>query len=111
MTPQRAAKQVQREMRTILVDAIAPSVAAMESGGLWCIVSGGLEFVPADGGTCETCWEDPLEHAQFVRYVRARPERVHPSHESAAEFVRSWFSASQTPNQEPQQTGEADGFS
>jgi len=93
MTPHRAAKHVQRTLRTIPVDAIAPHVAAMEAGGLWCIVAGGLEFVPADGGTCESCWDDPLEHAQFVRYVRARPERVHPSLESARAFVRSRLAA------------------
>jgi hypothetical protein len=89
MTPQRGAKHVQRALRTIPLDAIAPHVAAMESSGLWCIVASGLEFVPADGGTCETSWDDPLEYAQFVRYVRARPERVHSSLELARAFVRS----------------------
>jgi hypothetical protein len=89
MTPQRAAKHVQRALRAIPVDAVAPRVAAEERDGLWCLVADGLEFVPADGGTCETCWDDPLEYAQFARYVQARPERVHPSRASALAFVRS----------------------
>ncbi len=89
MTPQREAKHVQRALRVIPSDSIASHVAAMESDGLWCIVAGGMVFIPADGGTCETCWDDPLEYAQFVRYVRARPERVHPSPESARAFVQS----------------------
>ncbi len=89
MTPQRAAKHVQRALRAIPVDAIAPRVTAEESCGLWCILPDGLEFIPADGGTCETCWDDPLECGQFVRYVSAQPERVHPSRVSALAFVRA----------------------
>ena len=89
MTPERAAKHVQRALRSIPVDAVAPHVTAMETDGLWCVVDGWLEFVQAHGGMCETCWDDPLEYAQFERYVRARPERVHPSRESALAFVRS----------------------
>lgn len=73
------------------MDAIAPHVAAMEADGLWCIVPEGLEVIPASGGTRETCWDDPLGRAQFVRYVSARPERGHPSRESALGFVRSRF--------------------
>jgi len=61
--------------------------------GLWCLVAGSLEFVLADGGTCETDWDDPLEFAQFARFVAARPERVHPSMESARAFVCSQLGA------------------
>ena len=108
MTPQRAAKHVQRALQSIPVDAIAPHVAAMEADGLWCIVPDGLEFIPANGGDCETCWDDPLECAQFVRYVSAQPERVHPTRESALAFVPSRLGvAAQTPNQALQHTGGA----
>jgi hypothetical protein len=48
-----------------------------------------LTFVPANGSISETDWDDFLEYAQFVRYVKARPDRVHSSLESALAFVQS----------------------
>lgn len=89
MTPRRSAKHVSRALRAIPVDAIAARVMAEETGGLWCIVAGRLDFVSADGGIGETNWDDPLEHAQFVRFVQADQERVHLSWEVALAFVRS----------------------
>ena len=88
-TPQREWKHIQRQLRGIPVDEVGPRVTAWERDGLWCLIAGELTFVPADGGTSESSWSDPLEYAQFVRYVGARPERVHPTHESAVAFVRS----------------------
>jgi hypothetical protein len=88
-TPQREWKHIERRLRGIPVDAIAPAVAAWETNGLWCLVAGELGFVPADGGGCEVCVDDALAYAQLVRYVRAHAERVHPSLESARAFVRS----------------------
>jgi hypothetical protein len=89
MTPELQGKRVQRAIRTIPVEQIAPVVRSWERDGMWCLVADELTFVPADGGTSVTCWDDPVEHAQFVRYVQAHPERVHPTHESALAFVRS----------------------
>lgn len=91
MTPQQEHKRVQRALRVLPVEAIAPSVAAYESEGtgLWCLVANELSFVPADGGTTVTNWDDTLEYAQFRRWVEARPERVHGTHEAAVAFVRA----------------------
>ena len=91
----RAHKRISRAIRTIPVDAIAPAVTADEQDGLWCIVADRLVFVPADGGTPFTVWDDPLEHAQFVRYVQAHPERVHATQEAALQFVRSRLGVAQ----------------
>jgi hypothetical protein len=88
-SPQRQSKHIQRQLRTIPVDAIASHVTAWERDGLWCLVGGELMFVPVDGGVGESHWDDPLEYAQFRRYVAAQPERVHDSWESAQAFVRS----------------------
>jgi hypothetical protein len=90
-TPEREWKNVQRRLRSIPVEDIAGRAAAEERDGLWCLVADELRFVPADGGTCETCWDDPLEYAQFVRWVKARPERVHSTKEAALAFVQSHF--------------------
>jgi hypothetical protein len=88
-TPQREWKHIQRKLRGIPVDQIGPYVTAWERDGLWCLVAGYLTFVSADGSGGETTFEDPLVDAQFVRYVQARPERVHATYESAQAFVRS----------------------
>ena len=91
MTPQREAKRVQRRLRAIPVEAVAPHIAAEEAdrGGLWCLVSGGIVFVPADGSECTTGWDDALVYAQFHRWLLAHPERVHDTHAAAVGFVRS----------------------
>lgn len=88
-TPQREAKHIHRQLRTIPVDAIAPAVLAEERDGMWCIVGSELTFVFAKAFTSETTWDDALMLAQFVRYVRSQPERVHSTLESARAFVRS----------------------
>lgn len=88
-TPDQDWKRVERKLRGIPVDRVGPSVTAWERDGLWCSVGGILTFVSADGADGETCLDDPLEYAQFVRYARARPERVHLTYESALAFVRS----------------------
>jgi hypothetical protein len=85
----RAAKHIQRAIRAIPVEQIAPVMAAGERDGMWCLVDGDLSFVPADGGQCITQWDDPVQHALYVRYVLAHPERVHDTHEAAVAFVRS----------------------
>jgi hypothetical protein len=90
MTPQREQKHLKRALRTIPVDAIAPEIASSETGDrLWCLVDNELSFIPASGNRTETCWGDMLAHAQFFRWVKARPERIHPTHEDAVAFVRS----------------------
>jgi hypothetical protein len=91
MSLKRQGKRVQRALRAIPVEAIAPAVAAQEANGagLWCLVADDLVFIPADGGQCVSVWDDPMEHAQFARWVMARPERVHETRESAVAFVRS----------------------
>jgi hypothetical protein len=90
-TFQRDQKRLERQLRYIPVDAIATVVLAQEREGMWCVVGGGLSFVPGDGSIWDIGpWEgDPLVYAQFERYVRSRSERVHSSWESALAFVRS----------------------
>jgi len=88
-TPQREWKHIQRKLRGIPVEQIAPDVAAMETNGMWCLVAGSLDFVLIDNSSCEVCIDDPLAYGQLVRYVQSHPERVHPSFESAQAFVRS----------------------
>jgi hypothetical protein len=88
-TPQREWKHIQRQLRRIPVDEVGPRVAAWEQSGLWCLVAGELTFVSPAGEMGETSFDDPLEYAQFVRYLTARPERVHATWESAQAFVRS----------------------
>jgi hypothetical protein len=85
----RDGKQIQRRLRTIPVDEVAPRVVAWEHGRLWCLVAGELTLVSPAGGRGETTWDDPLEYALFVRYVKTRPERIHSTLESAQAFVRS----------------------
>jgi hypothetical protein len=91
MTPEREAKHVQRALRTIPLDAIAPDIAVHESqgDGLWCLVAGEVSFVPTDCGRTITCWDWGLAYAQYVRWLAAHPERIHETHESAVAFVRS----------------------
>jgi hypothetical protein len=89
LTPQQQGKRVQRAIRHIPTEQIAAVVRAMVRDGLWCLVDGELVFVPADGSTYVTNWDDPVEYAQFVRYVLAYPDRVHVNHEEALKFVRS----------------------
>ena len=87
--PQRQGKQVLRANRNIPTEQIAPAVTPTERDGMWCWVAGELVFVTSEGGTAVTDWDDPVEYAQFVRYVQAHPERVHPTPTAALEFVRS----------------------
>ncbi len=90
MTPQREDKHVQRAIRKIPINAVTSAVTAWETGdGLWCLVKGELEFVETSGGRSETTWDNPIELALFVRWVQARPERIHPTHGAALAFVRS----------------------
>jgi hypothetical protein len=91
VTPEREAKRVERLLRTIPVEAIAPDIAASESvrDGLWCLVAGEVSFVPIHGGGTTTSWCDPLAYAQHARWLRAHPERVHDTQESAVAFVRA----------------------
>jgi hypothetical protein len=91
VTPQREAKRVERMLRAIPAEAIAADIAASESvrDGLWCLVAGEVAFVPTHGGGTTTNWCDPLAHAQYARWLRAHPERVHDTHESAVAFVRA----------------------
>jgi hypothetical protein len=86
MTPEREWKRVERALRTIPVEAIAPEIAANEESGegLWCLVGGEVSFIPAHGGHTDTLWDDPLGYAQYERWLRAHTERVHESHEAAS---------------------------
>jgi hypothetical protein len=93
MSLKRQGKRVLRAIRTIPVEQIAPVVHSGERDGLWCLVADELTIVPAGGGQTVTVWDDPTEYAQFVRYVEAHPERVHPTQESALAFVRSRIAA------------------
>jgi hypothetical protein len=93
-TPQREWKRVQRVLRNIPVEQIAPWLAAMEQNGLWCLIADELVFVSTHGGTGgETTWDDPVVYAQVYRYVQEHSDRHHPTHEKALEFVRSRLAA------------------
>jgi hypothetical protein len=91
MSLEREAKRVQRAIRNIPVEAIAPAIAAGEQEGLgvWCLVDRQLLFISPNGGETLVDWDDPVEFAQYVRYLEAHPERVHQTHTSALAFVRS----------------------
>jgi hypothetical protein len=91
MTWEREQKRVERALRTIPVEAIAPDIAASESpgDGLWCLVAGEVSWVPAHGGGTTTSWCAPLAYAQYARWLAARPERVHNTRAAAVAFVRS----------------------
>ena len=94
MTPEQENKQIERKLRTLPVEAIASMVAAEEAGMLAviCLVGDCPDFVRSEGPPRlgETTWDfDPLEHAQIIRWLRAHPERVHPTYESALAFVRA----------------------
>lgn len=90
MAPQREAKHVLRALRTIPIDAIASEIASSETGdGLWCIVDNELTFVLASGVETTTEWDDPLVFAQFHRWLKTHPERIHLTHDAAVTFVRS----------------------
>lgn len=94
MTPEREAKHVERAIRAIALDAIAPAIIAQEEEvrGLWCLIGNQLQFVRESGVHGEWTLDDPLECAQMVRWVRAQKERVHPTLEAALAFVRSKLS-------------------
>ena len=93
MNYRREAKHVERSIRKIPVDSIAPQLAADEgSDGRYCIVADRLEFVLANGRMTETAWDDPVEVALIGRYVRSIPERIHPTYDSALTWVRSQLS-------------------
>src|SRR6478672_10521713 len=91
MTLRREDKHVQRTLRTVPIDAIAPDIAARESqgDGLWCLVGGEVSFVPVHGGRTVTDWDDPLAYAQYARWLAARLERIFDTHDSAVAFVLS----------------------
>ncbi len=101
MTPQQEAKRIERKLRNVPVEAIAPIVLSWEPAGMWCIVCGGLSFVPPDDGVWDvsTMW-DAMTTFQVVRYIQAHPERVHSSWESARAFVRARFGV--IPDAEPE---------
>jgi hypothetical protein len=93
MTPEQENKQIERKLRTIPVEAISSMVAAEEAAlqATICLVGNDPEFVRPEGRhpQSETTWDfDPLEHAQIVRWLRAHPERVQLTYESALAFVR-----------------------
>lgn len=94
MTLEREHKRMQRRLRTIPVEAIAPTIVAYEASRrcLLCLVANGLEFVRIDGIRGETTWDDDFEHAQIVRWMLAHPERVHSTYEAALAFVRGELS-------------------
>ena len=100
-TPQQDWKRLERRLRYIPVDRIAPRVAADERGGMWCVVGGMLQFVPVGRGVCDIGpWQgDPMEWAEIDRYVRSCPDRIHLSWESAWDFVESRLGAG--PDAEP----------
>jgi hypothetical protein len=52
-TPEREWKHIQRRLRSIPVEEIGPRILAGERDGLWCLVARELQFVPANGSTCE----------------------------------------------------------
>jgi hypothetical protein len=91
MTLEREWKRLERALRTIPLNAIAPDIAASESAGdgLWCLVAGDVSWVPAHGGGMATTWCDPLAYAQYVRWLAAHPERIYDTREAAVAFVRS----------------------
>lgn len=97
MTPGRENKRMQRALRTIPVDAVASDISADESrfSGIWCLVDGELLFVLRSGAENVVCWDDPLTHAQYVRWVNAYPERVHKSDAAALAFVRECLTPSE----------------
>jgi len=91
MTPEQEHKQIERRLRSIPIEAIATVVAEMETGtgAIICLIDKRLEFVsPIAGERFETTWDDPLECAQIVRWLRAHSERVHQTYDSALVFVR-----------------------
>src|SRR5262249_19091534 len=90
MTPEREGKRVERAIRTIPADAIAPDIAATESRGegLWCLVDGEVSFVLVNAEPTLSNWCDPLAHTQYIRWLKSHPERIHDSHESAVRYVR-----------------------
>jgi len=91
MTLEREAKRIERAIRKVPVEAIAPTIAGYEASERWllCLVAEHLEFVHVDGRRGETTWCDTLEVAQIVRWLRAYPERVHPTYPAALTFVRT----------------------
>src|SRR5262245_61415779 len=95
-SPQREWRHLQRRMRGIPVEQIATFVASFENDGCWCLVSGDLVFVQSHVSDCEITLDDELVYAQLLRYVQSQPERIHPTLESAREFVRSQLSRGET---------------
>jgi hypothetical protein len=94
MTIEREHKRMQRRLRIIPVEAIAPTIVAYEGSErcLLCLVANVLEFVRVDGRRGETTWDDDFEHAQMVRWMQAHPERVHSTYQAALAFVRGKLS-------------------
>lgn len=97
MSFSRDRKVLERRLRYIPVDRIAPRVRADERNGMWCVVGGVVQFIPVGQGVCDVGpWlGDPLEWAGIDRYVRSCAERVHESRESAWDFVASQLGVSQ----------------
>jgi hypothetical protein len=95
MSVEREGKHIKRMLRTIPIEAIASVIAEEEAGmqALICLVNDLPEFVRSEGNPGQTTWDcDPLEYAQIVRWLRAHPERVHPTYESAKAFVQTQIS-------------------
>jgi hypothetical protein len=93
MTRDRDTKKVLRAIRNIPVDEPALWLADDEKAGtgLWCLVAGQLQWVPATGGKTESTWDDPIELAVMTRYIKTCSDRIHDTHSSAVQFVKSRF--------------------
>jgi hypothetical protein len=52
-------------------------------------VDGEVSFVPTSGSRTETAWDNELEFAQVLRWVKVHPERIHRTHQAAVAFVRA----------------------
>jgi len=107
VTDARIGKRIERKLRTIPVDAIAPDITAHESNrsGLWCLVAGLVKWVPKNGAKVETAICDDLCHAQYARWLVAHPERVHETHEAAVAFVRAKLASDALQGNEPESAG------
>jgi hypothetical protein len=94
MTSEREDKQIEQELRAIPVEAISSMIAAEETAmqAVICLVDDCPDFIRPKGllERHATTWDyDPLEHAQIMRWLRAHPERIHRTYESALAFVRA----------------------
>jgi|SRR6516165_8062749 hypothetical protein len=99
VTDEQLGKRVLRKLRTIPIDSIASEIRASESerDGLWCLVAGVVSWVRVDGKGTTVEWCDDLIYAQYARWLKVHPERVHDSQESAVSFVRAHLVGGSTP--------------